>query len=136
MLISREIRHFRLYSFKGEDTVALGQAYLWRDMRTGDGGHSVVNKEVHLEPRGGATLVMAFDLESGRTYSGISVCSSREPFCKKKGREIAYGRAVSAAKKGVRVQEPKQQEAICCLIHLLLQPENKGKLVPMGNIKI
>lgn len=136
MLISREIRHFRLYSFKDDDTVALGPAYLWQKMRTGDGEHHVVDREVHLEPRGGATLVMGFDTENGKTYSGISVCSGKEPFCKKKGREIAYGRAVAASKKNIRVQEPKQQRAICRLVLLLLQSENKGKLVPMGNIKI
>jgi len=50
-------------------------------------------------PQGGDTQVRIYDSEGNLLTEGEAICSMKDPFCKKLGRTIALGRALSKARK-------------------------------------
>lgn len=58
-------------------------------------------------PRGGATVVVLEDPATCSLHVGVSVCSKKDNFCKRTGREKAAQRAMAAAEAGVVMAYPK-----------------------------
>ncbi len=60
-------------------------------------------------PKGGATVVVLEDYD-GSCYAGVSVCSHKDSYVKKVGRELARQRAEAARRQGKRVIVPKRYD--------------------------
>lgn len=80
-----KVQHYRTYwtSHGTVEALTFGQAV-----------HTGYN---HISNNGGITKVILTDKE-GNKYEGVSVCSDKDQFCKRKGISIAAGRALRGKK--------------------------------------
>lgn len=66
--------------------------FRWEDSKNGDLQPSFMLKGKKIKPQGGVTYAKVTD--GDRTEAGTAVCSAKDNYCKKIGRDIAVGRAI------------------------------------------
>lgn len=125
-----QIEHFRIYKFvdplNGEMVTGLGPSYLPKMIRRQPNGYSFSHTGLVMEPKGGVTVARITNVDTGDCYIGASVCSTKEVFCRKKGREIAIGRAFAAKKCGVPCKFPSEKSHLAQAAFIICSPANDG----------
>ena len=83
-----------LPEFELVQVIYLRVSSLWPDEYVLPSYYRAYPKE--LQARGGATIATFKDVATGELYTGVSICSKKDIFCKEHGRFNARGHAVHA----------------------------------------
>ena len=124
-------QHFRIFELDGDRIIA--PSWQWGRIQKDAQKYNHLLMDMKMEAKGGATVVTLLNEETGTAHTGVSVCSLGEHFDKRRGRVKAYGRAVSAATRNLRVVSPQEETRIGRVALELSDPLNKGAMLPLNN---
>ena len=124
-------QHFRIFNMDGDRIIA--PSWQWGRIQKDAEKYNHLLMDMKMEAKGGATVVTLLNEDAGTMHTGVSVCSLGEHFDKRKGRVKAYGRAVSAATRNLRVVSPQEETRIGKVALQLADPHNKGAMLPLNN---
>ena len=122
-------QHFRIFDIDGDKIIA--PSWQWGHIqRDREKFHAMIGT-IQLLSCGGATVVTLWNDETDSLHTGVAVCHPEEHFSRRMGRIKAYGQAVSAATRGVRVRMGEKQSSLAKVCLELAAPNNKGAMIPL-----
>ncbi len=124
-------QHFRIFNLDGDRIIA--PSWQWGRIQKDAEKYNHLLTDMKMEAKGGATVVTLLKEDTGTLHTGVSVCSLEEHFDKRRGRVKAYGRAVSAATRNLRLVSPQEETRIGRVALELADPKNKGAILPLNN---